>query len=246
MSAVMIDATDRDALHAQTKLFERAERCIETWAFERRRQQQQTRQFFSEVRRIRSASKVETPSAAVFHGKPKLTKRERIEEWNRKTAELEQQQQARAEIERARRGAGPVHKCKECQRIYRGDADTCGCRPCAHCGARFRGNGFKCESCKTDPDLITARGSETRSFVPRLEAQPGITPLSADATRIESLLNELPPWMAYAIEQRYLLKESDHKAAENLMIPVPTFAGRARAAVARVAELLANNKNAHV
>jgi hypothetical protein len=146
-----------------------------------------------------------------------------------------------------RRGEGPVRKCSACQvTIYRGDAETCGCKPCAHCGKRFRGESFKCSSCKSDPLLITARGTETRSFVPYREAQPTISPLSAGVKRIEALLEQLPPWMASALEQRYLLKQTDHKAAEELMISPSVFNGRARAAVVRMAELLANDKHVPV
>jgi hypothetical protein len=239
MTACMVIATDREALRSETLAYERAERLIETWAFERRRQQQQRREFMALTQRIRLSNKPDTASTAVFHGQKQLTKKQRLEAEHRERVERERREAARKAALRARRGRGPVRKCSACWRIYRGDDDTCGCRPCAHCGTRFKGEGFKCEPCRHDPALATARGSQTRSFVPRLEAQPTITPLSNDALRIEALLDEIPQWMADAIKERYLAKQTDHKAAENLMIPVPTFSGRARAAVARVAELLA-------
>jgi hypothetical protein len=241
---------EREALQAETRLYEAAERRIEHWAFERRRQEEQRERFFAERRRIRSTNKPDNVNTAAFHGTKQETRKQRIERERREELEREldrkQRKQARDADLRARRGRGPVRRCTACQTIYRGVADTCGCKPCAHCGKSFRGDSFKCESCKSNPDLITARGTETRSNVPRREAQPSMTPLSHEALRIEGLLDELPQWMAEAIDRRYRLKETDHTAAENLMIPVPMFAARCRAAVARVAELLANRETARV
>jgi len=237
----MLIATDREALHADTLLYEAAERSIENWARERRRQAEQRRQFFTDLQRIRSSSKSSTASAAVFHGKLVLTRRQRDALRQRQQQEFEQRKKERDAERRARRGTGPVRKCQACQTtIYRGYADTCGCRPCAHCGHRFRGAGFKCESCHSDPALITARGTETRSFVPHREAQAKISALSVNAQLMEVLLEDMPRWMVSAIERRYVLKQSDRNAAEESMIPVSVFCGRVRAAVARVAELLAN------
>lgn len=241
---------DRETLRAETHAYEYAERRIKLYAFEKRRQQQQRRDFFAQLRTIRSSSTADNASTAVFHGTKQLTTKQRLkmerEKREREQAEREERERERKEELARRRGMGPIRKCAECRTIYRGNTDTCGCRPCAHCGKRFRGDGFKCEPCKNDPNLVTAHGTETRSFVPHREAQLKIDPLSAESNRIAALLDEVPEWMRQAIELRYLFKLTDHAAAETLMIPVPVFTGRARAAVARVAELLANDERVPV
>ena len=243
-------ATDRETLRSETEAYEYAERRIKLWAFERNRQDEQERAARELYLSIRAARMSDTASTAVFHGKKQETTKQRIK---REHQERQERDRERAEREQARKaelaarcGSGPVRRCTLCRTIYRGDAETCGCKLCPHCGQRFRGKSFKCDPCKHDPELVTARGSETQSFVPRREAQPTIMSLSRESKRIEALLEELPIWMMVAIHERYRLKRTDEEAAEALRVSVSWHAGRVRAAVARMAQLLANDEHAPV
>jgi hypothetical protein len=241
-------ATDRIALQAATRQYERAEEAIENLAIERRRRALQMARFHAATSRPpRSSSNAERASEAVnvFHRKSRLSKAERLK---REAQEEHERARRRNELKaerRERRGLGPVRKCVECQTIYRGDADTCGCKPCVHCTQRFRGDGRKCESCKADPELITARGRQTDG-AKVLEPQPSMSPLSPESKRVQAVIDGLQRWMQEAIELKYTHRLNDHKAADELMIPVPVFNGRVRAAVARVAELLAIEENSRV
>lgn len=237
-------ATDREALRADTALYEHAERCIQHWGFEKRRRRTQLRALSAASYRPRSTGNTERAAEVVdvFMRKQRLTRKQQLKQFKIQEHERARRRNERLAELRARRGSGPVRVCPECQRtIYRGDGDTCGCKPCVHCGGRFRGDGRKCQPCKNNPELITARGRQTRSSVGARDGQGvGISPMSPESMRVDGIIGALEPWMRDPLELRYFDELTDHKAAAALMIPVPVFAGRARAAVARVAEALAN------
>lgn len=226
-------ATDRETRRREEeqKAYQQAERRIELCAFEVRRQDRQWAAFREEQHRVYVVNTSGNDSAAsvVFHGGKVETVRERMLREAREEAEEEQRKRNDKERRAAlavRRRAGLLHFCRHCNAMM------------------FRGlPGDKCQRCKNDPALLTARGTETRSFVPRREAQPEITPLSPGAERMLALIATLEQWMREArdaIELRYFERLSDTRAAETMRVPVPNFIGYARAGVTRVAYLLAN------
>jgi hypothetical protein len=225
-------ATEREPSRSELQaLYDRAERRIELCAFEVRRQDRQWSAFREEQHRVFvvNTSGNDSSSTAVFHGAKVETVRERMMREHREQ-ELEEQRDRERKERRAtlavRRRAGLLHFCR-------------------HCNVEmFRGlPGDKCQRCKDDPALVTARGKETRSSVPRREAQPDVTPLSPGAERMLALIASLEHWMWMAkdaIELRYFERLSDHSAAEKMRVPTRVFIGYARAGVTRVAYLLAN------
>jgi hypothetical protein len=216
--------TDRDK-QPDTQAFERTERRIELCAFEVRRQDRQWSAFFDEQHRVRvvNTSGNDSSSTAVFHGAKVETVRERMLREHREEVEQEQRYRERRRALAVRRRTGVLHFCRHCNTEM------------------FRGlSGDKCQRCKDDPALITARGTETRSFVPRREAQPDVTPLSLQAELVLALIAELDAWMREPLELRYFEKMTDTLAAQRMRVPVKVFAGYARAGVLRVSDLLAN------
>lgn len=220
MNAVV--ATDRDASQSEQAAYDRAERRIELCAFEVRRQDRQWAAFYEEQHRVRVLSKTDGAAAAVFHGTKQTSRRERIlAEWRREQ-DREIHRKAPRQPFAVRRAPGVLHFCRHCNREM------------------FRGTpGDKCQRCKNDPDLITARGKEKRSFHPRREAQPAITPLSPQAELVLDVIRMVEGPMRDALELRYFEKLTDHDAAQKARVPVRIFAGYARAGVTRVAQLLA-------
>lgn len=218
MSAVMVE-TDRD-LKAAARAYELAERRIETLAIERRRQDRQFDDFRADLFRIRVTSRDDGLTATVFHGEKQESRRERMLREHREQEEAELRRKERSRVLAVRRRTG--------QRSF-----------CRHCG-RIVPDGPKCASCKANPELVTARGSETRSFVPRLEAQPEIQPLSEKSKVADTLICELPSRLRDALELRYFKKQSDVKCAQQMGVSVAVFAGLAKAAVQDVAMQLAN------
>jgi len=224
LSAVMT-ATDRDA-----DCYEYAERRIASWAVERRQQDRQFEAFREQLFTMRHVNRDDGATAAVFHGARQMTRRERMLQEHREQLAEELRKTLRKHKTIVRRAATAPAFCRHC-----GDQLT----------ARDR-TDFKCEACKADPDLVTARGTETRLFVDRPEPQPRITPLSADAKRIEALFAELPSREQDVLERCYLCKETELEAAESLGISVRSLAGRLCSAVSLIARALANDKRVPV
>jgi hypothetical protein len=227
MSAVMVE-THRDSRRFDAQAYERTERRIELCAFEVRRRERQWDAFYEEQHRVYvvNTSGNDSSSTAVFHGAKVETVRQRMLREHHEQ-ELEEQRKREQKGRRAtlavRRRAGVLHFCRHCNRQM------------------FRGTpGDKCRSCKADPLLITARGTETRSFVPRREAQPDVTPLSVAAELMLAVIADLDAWMREPLELSYFEKLTDLAAAERMGVSVPVFAGYVRAGVTRVARVLAN------
>jgi hypothetical protein len=214
--------TDRDK-QPDTQAYERTERRIELCAFEVRRRERQWAVFYEQQQVVHVLRNTDPAAAAVFHGTKQMTRRERMLLEHRQEIEQEARKKERRHALALRRRVGVLHFCR-------------------HCNAEmFRGlPGDKCQRCKDDPALITARGTETRSFVPRREAQPDVTPLSLQAELVLALIAELDAWMREPLELRYFEKMTDTLAAERMRVPVKVFAGYARAGVLRVSDLLAN------
>lgn len=215
--------TDREASQSDQAAYERAERRIELCAFEVRRQDRQWAAFYEEQHRVRVLSKTDGAAAAVFHGTKQTSRRERLlAEW-RAEQERELNRKAPRQPFAVRRVQGVLHFCRHCNReMFRGEP------------------GDKCQRCKNNPDLITARGTEKRSFHPRREAQPAITPLSPQAELVLEVIRLVESRMREAIELRYFEKLADVEAAKKMRVMPPVFGGYARAGVTRVAQLLAN------
>lgn len=208
--------------------FRRAERRLENWALERRQQDREYEAFREQLFRIHSTRSDDGATATVFHGVRQLTRRERLLADHRREAELELRRQFHRQALAVRRRG---------ERVL-----------CRHCGRVVTSldNKRKCERCRNDPDLITARGKQKRTFVPRPEAQPNVTPLSDAASRVEALMHELTPRERDVLEHRYLRKESDLTAARVLRMTVRVFAGIASAAVAQIARGLETDEYARV
>jgi phage FluMu protein Com len=226
VSAVLV-ATERDAPRAET--FERTERRIERWAIQCRTQERQLQAFNEASFVLRSANRDDGATAAVFHGERHESRRERMMREHREQREAEVRKQARRHALEVRRGTGEQVYCRHCNRLV-----------------RTFGIAAKCERCKKDPNLVTARGTEKRSFVDRREPQPDLTPLSADAQRIQAIVDGLPVRLFDVLERRYLHRQSDHEAAAAMRITTAHFSGLARAAVDAVALALANGENSRV
>lgn len=214
----MTETIDREAAHA-AKLYAYAERRIELWAMERRRQERQFEQFRAETTRIRITNRDDGVSAAVFHGERRETVRERMLREHREEAEAEQRASERRHVLAVRRKTGVRSYCRHCGKI-------------AH---DVRADGPKCASCKADPALITARGSEKRMYRDRPEAQPTIQPLTRQSARVDNVICELSASARDVIEMRYVRRLSEAAAADELGMRVAVFAGLARNAVQMIA-----------
>ena len=118
-------------------------------------------------------------------------------------------------------------------------------RECVECGCIFR--GASCPACAADPREaaialgyaerpLTADGKQTVSnIIPELE-------LGGLEARIDSIVRGLANWMRAAIFRSYLYGQPDRIAARELKITRAEFTSRRRAAVAVVAEKLAEHR----
>jgi hypothetical protein len=209
--------------------YERVERRIRNWAAESRRIEAGKRAFLEQIRwanrRRQDDSGSQTSKAAelvrVFQQKPRkkpLSRKEREALERQRETEREARRQARLAELRMRRGMGQVGKCRHCTRICRGG---------------------KCKKCKGNPELITARGKQTRAG-PIPEPQPPVTRFSDDAAEIDTIVcNVIPEWAGNALKRSFLWGESTQNAADDLMIPPSQFASRVKAAVLHVLMALA-------
>ncbi len=103
-------------------------------------------------------------------------------------------------------------------------------RQCGNCGHVFIGD--RCTGCSTPPPVMTARGTETRSFKREAIA------LSSVVAIVDKLVAELPNGQKQAVTRAYLYGQPDRIAARELRIPRYEFTYRREMALERIAARL--------
>jgi hypothetical protein len=118
-------------------------------------------------------------------------------------------------------------------------------------GHIYRGNSCpKCVDAKREaielgnaqPEL-TARGTATRSSAP---PRCPMNSISSRALTVDEVLQRLPGWMRYLVDLKYADDQPDRICAKQMKIEREEFSRMRRAAVAHIAEMLANRKKSQV
>jgi hypothetical protein len=215
-------AVQNSVLAESTQAFVKVETRVIRWAAQSKRQSEEVALASAALERNRGASSTlrAAEEGRRFHGERRLGRKDRLLLMRKQAEERAARGAQRREKLRSRRGAGIVRTCNRCALIYRGDV---------------------CMRCKNDPELLTARGKQSRSG-PAREAQLRIvSSLSPDAQLIDEIIaGVIPAWASNALKRAYLWGESTDKSADDLTIPAGHFVARVKASIWHVARALAD------
>ncbi len=120
-------------------------------------------------------------------------------------------------------------------------------RKCASCDLMFK--GAQCPRC-TPKEIAVAMGFAARDATIRgsstFSSRAPIQSLTASAAHVQAAVDRLPGWMARSIYRYYAYGQVDRNAANDLHMPREQFTKERVAAVAMVASLLAQAREAAV